>query len=74
MDIERHLHDYDNWADKFQQLPLCFMGFYGSADISTVIEVWSMCTLEYVYVYVYVGVRVRVRWSTCTCTVLVFST
>ncbi len=48
MDIERHLDEYEEWADKFQQLPLYFMGFYGSADINTVVKVATLVT---VYVY-----------------------
>ena len=41
LNLENHLAQYDYWADKFQQLPLYFMGFYGPADISTVIEVYN---------------------------------
>ena len=39
LNLERHVHQYEYWADKFQQLPMYFMGFYGAVDIITVIEV-----------------------------------
>ena len=46
------MHQYEYWADKFQQLPMYFMGFYGAVNIITVIEVqvygcWSrVCVLS----------------------------
>ena len=39
LNLERHVQQYEYWADKFQQLPMYFMGFYGAVDIKTVIEV-----------------------------------
>jgi twinkle protein len=39
LNLERHLKQYGYWANQFQQLPLYFMGFYGAADISSVLEV-----------------------------------
>ena len=42
LNLEHHLDDYEHWADKFQQLPLYFMGFHGQADVSTVIQVSTL--------------------------------
>ena len=37
--MEQSLAKYSYWADRFEQLPLYFMNFYGSVDIEAVIEV-----------------------------------
>jgi twinkle protein len=47
LNLERHLKQYGYWANQFQQLPLYFMGFYGAADISSVLE--TMAHAVYVY-------------------------
>ena len=44
--MEKSLSKYSYWADRFEQLPLYFMNFYGSVDIETVIEV--LATVMYV--------------------------
>ena len=47
LSLEHHLKQYNYWADKLQQLPLYFMGFYGPVDIHTVLE--AMSHAAYVY-------------------------
>ncbi len=47
LSLEHHLKQYNYWADRFQQLPLYFMGFFGPVDITTVIETMSHATYVY---------------------------
>lgn len=47
LNLERQMKQFNYWADKFQQLPLYFMGFYGPVDITTVIETMSHATYVY---------------------------
>ena len=39
VNLEVFPNQYEYWANKFQQLPLYFMGFYGAMSIDTVLEV-----------------------------------
>ena len=41
------MRQYDYWADQFQQLPLHFMAFHGSADLKTVIDTMSYAAYMY---------------------------
>ncbi len=47
LNLEHHVKQFGYWADRFQQLPLYFMGFYGPVDIATVIETMSHATYVY---------------------------
>jgi twinkle protein len=47
LNLEQHLKQYEYWANQFQQLPLYFMGFYGAAEISSVLE--TMAHAVYMY-------------------------
>ena len=51
LNLEQNLNQFNYWADKMELLPMYFMGFYGSVDVKTVIDVrqsaivvWSGCT------------------------------
>ncbi|KAL5479694.1 hypothetical protein EMCRGX_G023254 [Ephydatia muelleri] len=41
MRLEKQLEQYGYWADRLEQLPLYFMGFYGPVDLQNVIETMS---------------------------------
>ena len=43
INLDKHLQQYEYWADRFQQIPLYYMGFHGPVEISTVIEVCNYC-------------------------------
>ncbi|XP_070608950.1 twinkle mtDNA helicase [Erythrolamprus reginae] len=45
--LDEQLEKYDEWADKFEDLPLHFMTFYGQQNIKTVIDTM----LHAVYMY-----------------------
>lgn len=47
INLDKHLQQYEYWADRFQQIPLYYMGFHGPVEISTVIE--TMAHAAYVY-------------------------
>jgi twinkle protein len=38
-DLEKHIEEYDVWADKFEKLPLYFMTFHGQQSIKAVLDV-----------------------------------
>lgn len=42
--LEKSLEKFSYWSDRFRQLPLYFMNFYGSVDVDTVIEVLNNYT------------------------------
>ena len=50
VNLEKKANEYAYWADQFQQLPLCFMGFYGPMGVRNVIEVnrqvFVVCAVE----------------------------
>lgn len=39
MDLEKNIDQYDNWADKFEKLPLYFMTFHGQQSVKAVLDV-----------------------------------
>ena len=39
MNLEQNLNQFNYWADKMELLPMYFMGFYGSVDVKSVIDV-----------------------------------
>ncbi|XP_072280086.1 twinkle mtDNA helicase isoform X2 [Pyxicephalus adspersus] len=45
--LEEQLHLYDEWADKFEELPLYFMTFHGQQNIQTVIDTMKHAVYMY---------------------------
>lgn len=41
-DLEKNINEYDEWANKFEKLPLYFMTFHGQQTVATVLEVRFM--------------------------------
>lgn len=41
--LEKHVDEYEKWADKFEQLPLYFLTFHGQQSVKDVVEV---CTIR----------------------------
>ena len=39
LNLEKHLTQFPFWADKMEQLPVYFLGFHGTEDVKSVIEV-----------------------------------
>lgn len=39
--LEKHIEDFDSWADKFELLPLYFMTFHGEQSIRNVLDAMS---------------------------------
>ncbi|CAG8609210.1 837_t:CDS:2, partial [Acaulospora morrowiae] len=37
-DLSKYPHEFNEWAVKFQQLPMYFLKFFGSTEVSTVID------------------------------------
>ncbi|KAJ1903624.1 hypothetical protein IWQ60_012556, partial [Tieghemiomyces parasiticus] len=46
-DLSQHPEEFDYWADKFEQLPLHFLKFFGSTEASTVIETMKHAVYAY---------------------------
>lgn len=38
-DLEKHIDEYNNYADEFEKLPLYFMTFHGQQTVKNVLEV-----------------------------------
>ena len=39
LNLEKHVEQFQYWADSFEMLPMYFMCFYGAQNINTVIDV-----------------------------------
>ena len=51
VNLEVFPNQYEYWANKFQQLPLYFMGFYGAMSIDKVLEVCCCAKSSYTPLY-----------------------
>ena len=45
--LSKNLGEFDKWANKFEELPMYFMTFFGQESIRRVIEVLSGIQSEY---------------------------
>ncbi|NP_001084540.1 uncharacterized protein LOC414487 [Xenopus laevis] len=45
--LEEQLDKYDEWADKFEDLPLCFMTFHGQQNIKAVMDTMQHAVYMY---------------------------
>lgn len=45
--LEKHIEEYDEWADKFEKLPLYFMTFHGQQTVENVLEVRNSFCLNF---------------------------
>ncbi|MEE6485999.1 hypothetical protein FKM82_014480 [Ascaphus truei] len=45
--LEEQLDKYDEWADRFEDLPLCFMTFHGQQNIKSVIDTMQHAVYMY---------------------------
>jgi len=37
--LEKHIDEYDRWANEFEKLPLYFMTFHGQQSVNSVLDV-----------------------------------
>lgn len=40
-DLSQHVHEFQTWADRFEQLPMYFLKYFGSTDVEELIGVLS---------------------------------
>ncbi|KAJ1976142.1 hypothetical protein H4R35_002827 [Dimargaris xerosporica] len=46
-DLSRHSEEFDYWADRFEQLPLYFLKFFGSTEAHTVVDALKHAVYAY---------------------------
>lgn len=56
--LDENLEEFDEWADKFEELPMYFMTFYGQQPLKVVMEVCSLNSFSMVSMLTYVNILI----------------
>ncbi len=46
VNLEEHLDQYEHWANRYEELPLYYMGFHGPMETIAVMEVRQVTVLH----------------------------